>query len=583
MKLQKLLIFFLMLAAPSPLTAQSSLDLLWAVRTQSPRQTMKSFMDAMNDYRRGVEQNEESLRIRIKDAVSTLDLSAFPPLMRDTKGAEAAILLKEVIDRIAVIDYETIPDESSPIEKWNFKNTQIALVRITTADRKDEYLFSSHTVLNASAFYSLVQNRPYVKGSGQGAFYEPPFIERHIPGWSNVLTFGLYRWQWLGLLIAFLIGLIGKFVTEQFMDRIKAIVKKTKGQWDDHLLATVEPPVGLICASLIWFIALRVLRIEGEFLNILSLVVQVVFSFSCVWLAYRIADAATDLVRHFSKNKTFLLHSHLEPLFLSTLKVFIVVFGILVSLQNLGINVMSLLAGLGIGGLAFALAAKDTAANVFGSIMILWDKPFNIGDWIVAGEIEGTVEEIGFRSTRVRTFYKSQVTLPNSQLANVNIDNMGRRPQRRIKTFFGLTYDTPVEKIESFVEGLKNIIRSNRYTDKENFQVCFNEYGDSSLNVMLYCFLTVPDWSTELVERQNLLIEIKRMAEAIKVNFAFPTRSLHIETTPDKSLPKDETFAGQKSENLKSVAKEFGPEGKMARPDGLGYYTPPYEEKPVGS
>ena len=135
--------------------------------------------------------------------------------------------------------------------------------------------------------------------------------------------------------------------------------------------------------------------------------------------------------------------------------------GILIVLQNMGVNVFSLLAGLGLGGLAFALAAKDTAANLFGSIMILTDRPFKIGDWVKMDGVEGTVEEIGFRSTRVRTFYNSLITIPNATIANVQIDNLGVRQYRRTTATLGVTYDTSMEKMNQFVEGIRKIIEGN--------------------------------------------------------------------------------------------------------------------------
>jgi MscS family membrane protein len=234
---------------------------------------------------------------------------------------------------------------------------------------------------------------------------------------------------------------------------------------------------------------------------------------------------------------------------------------------------MSLLAGLGLGGLAFALAAKDTAANVFGSIMILWDRPFVVGDWIRVGAAEGTVEEIGFRSTRIRTFYDSQISVPNSQMANVEVDNLGRRLYRRTRQILGVTYDTSPEKMELFLEGLKNIIKASPVTRKDYFHVVFAGYGSSSLEVMLYYFLKVSDWSQELIAKQNINLEILRLAKELNVDFAFPTQTLHVESMPaNDKVEADDSLDLAKA---KEVSREFGPGGKQAKPQGLGYFTPP--------
>ena len=140
----------------------------------------------------------------------------------------------------------------------------------------------------------------------------------------------------------------------------------------------------------------------------------------------------------------------LIPMVGKSLKVFVAVVGTIFTADNLNINVTNLLAGLGLGGLAFALAAKDLVGNFFGSLTILLDRPFHIGDWIIIGDVEGTVEQVGFRSTRVRTFYNSVITLPNALLTTTKVDNMGARRYRRMKTMLGITYDTSPEKIDEF-------------------------------------------------------------------------------------------------------------------------------------
>ena len=216
------------------------------------------------------------------------------------------------------------------------------------------------------------------------------------------------------------------------------------------------------------------------------------------------------------------LDDHLAPLITKALRVFVILFGMLLSIQSLGFNVMSLMAGLGLGGLAFALAAKDTAANLFGSIMIILDRPFKVGDWVNSDGVEGTVEEVGFRSTRVRTFYNSLITIPNSNLANAHIDNLGVREFRRTVLNLGITYSTTSKQIETFIQGIKEIILKNNYTRKDYFHVVFNNYGDFSLNIMVYYFLKVPDWGQELLEKQNINLEILKLAENIGVEFAFP-------------------------------------------------------------
>jgi MscS family membrane protein len=210
------------------------------------------------------------------------------------------------------------------------------------------------------------------------------------------------------------------------------------------------------------------------------------------------------------------------------LKVFLAVLGILWIADNLGMDIAALLAGLGIGGIAIALASKDTVENFFGAVAILADRPFQVGDWIRMGDIEGTVEEVGFRTTRVRTFYNSLITFPNATLIRSSVDNLGAREYRRVKETIGVTYDTPSDKLAAFIEGIRELVRVHPYTRKDYYHVYFHSFGDSSLNILLYLFLKTPDWATELRERQRLLMDILRLAQRLGVEFAFPTRTLHM-------------------------------------------------------
>jgi len=240
-------------------------------------------------------------------------------------------------------------------------------------------------------------------------------------------------------------------------------------------------------------------------------------------------------------------------------------------LQNIGLNVNSLLASLGIGGLAFALAAKESLSHFFGGVSVILDKPFYVGDWIVCEGVEGVVTNIGFRSTKIKTFYDSVITVPNSHLANFTIDNLGKRTARRTRITLDLTYDTPPEKIEAFVEGLQNIIKSNPRTRKDYYQCYFSGFAAHSLQVFLNFFLKVSDWDEELLQKQNIFLEILRLAKKLEVDFAFPTQTLDMPHKPGEKPNSKQDFS---FEGLKKTVQDFGPQGKLSKPQGLGLYNP---------
>ena len=487
-------------------------------------------MEAMNDYKNGIETNNDQLIQRINDATRCFDLSSLPTLARTQEGKQAAILLKEVLDRVIIINLSLIPDNTE-LPKWRLKDTEITIAKIEKGPHAHQYLFTTDTTLRAKEFYNKIKHLPYLKGTTQGALFTQGWKDK-LPSWSTQKSLGLENWKWLGLFVSLLLG----FIVKSFAEFLFLIFKKWILRREDSirykLILSLEKPLGLLGATAVWFLCIYHLNLDGLLRSFLLIMIQFTFSISLVWAAYRLTDIFTELFKRFAKKTESELDDHLVPLIAKSMRFFVALIGGLMAIQNLGFNVMSILAGLGIGGLAFALAAKDTAANLFGSIMIFMDQPFKIGDWVVTSDAEGTVEEIGFRSTRIRTFYNSIISIPNSLLANKNIDNMGQRRYRRIRTHIGLTYDTTPEQMQTFIQGIKDIIQEHPHTRKDIYHVVFNEYGDSSLNILLYAFLEVPNWGMELTERQSIFLEIMKLAKRVDVEFAFPTQTLHVASLP---------------------------------------------------
>ncbi len=567
----KMLFALLLFSTISTSQARSPLE---PVKTDHPRDTMVTFMQAMNDYRQGLESGNTKQLNRINDAIRTLNLKDLPVITKKEQGKKAAILLKEVIDRIIIIRPEFIPN-SIEIERWRLKDTEITIAKVMDGDRTGEFLFTPSTVERAEEFFAKVKDLPYLKNSGRGAMFRESWDLEYFPSWAQKQVLGVCYWQALGLFIAILFGFILKTLAEFIVKGIKVFITEEESSFRYRFIRALEKPIGLLIASAFWFFSIHYLRFEGESLALLTGVIQVILGISVIWAAYRLVDVVSLTLHKWADRTESDLDDQLVPMLTKSLRIFIVVFGILLIFQNLGFNVMSLLAGLGLGGLAFALAAKDTAANLFGSIMILLDRPFRVGDWIRNSSVEGTVEHIGFRSTRIRTFYNSLISIPNSILATTNIDNMGLREYRRVRADLGVTYDTPPEKIEAFIEGIKNIIQANPSTRKDYFHVVFNGYGSFSLDIMVYYFLTVPDWTDELIEKQNIFLEILRLAHNLEVDFAYPTQTLHMETFPEKA-PTVIRHESWTKEQIRSTAAGFAKGGALAKPRGLGIFKRPF-------
>jgi MscS family membrane protein len=254
--------------------------------------------------------------------------------------------------------------------------------------------------------------------------------------------------------------------------------------------------------------------------------------------AWRTVDLVAEYLTARASRTTTKMDDVLIPLVRKTLKIFIVAFGLIYVADAFNIPTTPLLGMITALSLGFSFAAKDTVENFFGSVSVLFDRPFDVGDWVVVGDIEGIVEEVGFRSTRIRTFYNSQVTMPNANLVRATVDNYGRRRYRRWKTTVSLTYDTPAEKLVAFTEGIRELVRKHPYTRKDYYQVWMNEFGAHSLDVLLYVFHEVPDWQTELRERERLFLDIVRLAEHVGVEFAFPTQTIHLKQGEPEPRPE---------------------------------------------
>jgi len=359
-----------------------------------------------------------------------------------------------------------------------------------------------------------------------------------FPEWSNRKTLFLRNWQWLAMLPLIFLGVLVQWVFVHFFRRF---IKKLSGKIDAiDTMGQMNRAAGTFTLSLTWYILLPLLALPSQYEIVLSKGTKLVTLVCGIWVLNHVINIICAVLIEKSKDTESKLDNIVIPLMRKASKILLYVFGLIFVAQNLNLNIASLLAGLGIGGLAFALAAKDTVENLFGSITVVLDRPFEMGDWIVVDGVEGTVESIGLRSTKIRTFYCSLVSVPNSALINAKVDNYGRRSYRRIKTYLGLTYSTPPEKIEEFCEGVRELIRKHPYMRKDYYHVYFNQFSAASLDVLLYCFLDTDDWAVELRERQRFFVNILRLADRIGVEFAFPTQTIYVaDATKDPIYPKN--------------------------------------------
>jgi len=411
------------------------------------------------------------------------------------------------------------------------------------------------------------------------------YIESRMPEALTSRAFLIANWKWFGLLGLAFLAVVGDRIVRAIAGRLALRTANFQRiHLDREVLFSFERPIGLLGAALVFELLLPILGLPLGVVQVLLLATSFVATVAAVWAAYRLVDVFCDYLLEKATRTTNRFDDMLVPLARRTLKIFVIVVGIVFVASRMSEDLWGIVAGLGLGSIAVGFAAQDSIENLFGTFTVLLDKPFQIGDWILVGDLEGTIEQVGFRSTRIRTFYNSLITVPNRTFISSSVDNMGERRYRRVRTTLGLTYDTPPEKIEAFCEGVRQIIRSHPYTRKDYYHVYLNGFGASSLDVLLYCFLAAPDWGTELREKHRLFADILRLAEKLGVSFAFPTQTLHMARPEDLEHPDRPQNDDQGARKGREVADEIVEE-TLKPYGGLGRVPPPVSIRtgPVGS
>ena len=342
------------------------------------------------------------------------------------------------------------------------------------------------------------------------------------------VTIGRYATALGIILVAFIAKKIFAFF---FIKAIVPLARRTRHDLDDLFLACLRKPLEFLIFLAGLFVAVEFLRLPVEPFDLDKLagaLLKALFIVNLAWFFFNLVDMVDHYLGKWAARTETALDDHLAPLVRKTLRVFIIIMAGLMAIQSFGYPVTGVLASLGIGGLAFALAAKDTVSNIFGSLMIIFDRPFQIGDWIKAGDMEGTVEEIGFRSTKIRTFAKTLISVPNNVIANMALDNFSRMPKRRIRLTVGVTYDTSPAQMREAVQKIRELLQNHPAIDQEFFLVNFTDFGASSLDIMVYCFTTTTVWQEYLDAREDLCLKIMDTLEALGLEIAFPSTTVYI-------------------------------------------------------
>lgn len=489
----------------------------------SPRTTMRAFLSAMADG---------TLEGRRRAALA-LDLSQVPAAVRASEGPLLAEFLKGVLDRAGLVVLQELPDEPGADEAYVHYFHPAGRVAIAPVEREDAraWLFSAATVASLRGLYAAVEPLPETPGVLEQDAHSLFF---RVRSWAASIDHRLLQapllletWQWIGILLVLAGGYAGGMALAALVfavvgPRIARLAEERN--W--ALERRVKIPVRLCFAAALWFAAIGVMGLSDTAQHAGQTVAVTLLSIGVVWAGYSLVDLLAAAFLGRAQRAGMQFDAILVSLVVTVAKAALAAGGVILVADILDLPWSGVLAGLGVGGLAVAFAARSTVENFFGAAMLLSDRPFKTGDSVVAGGISGSIEHVGLRSTRIRTADDSVVYVPNATLASATIDNRGRRRHWMFRTVFGLTFDTPPEKLDAFVAGVKEVVRAHQAGRDGRLFCAVVNFGESAIEVELISYLQVKSLAEDREAKHAILLEVIRLAARLGVSFAFPTRTV---------------------------------------------------------
>ena len=371
------------------------------------------------------------------------------------------------------------------------------------------------------------------------------FKELFLEVWNKGI-FGLNASEIIIGFVIFLIFYVLRRLFARFIiSKLNKLVSRTSNKIDNTVVEVIEGPLKFLPIVLGFFIATSYIELSiqvQDFIDLLNRTLITVFIF---WLLHQLVIPFSYIIKNFEDK----ISKPLVNWTLKGLEIIIIVLGIVAVLELWGIKVGPVIAGLGLFGVAVALGAQDLFKNLISGIMILMEKRFTIGDVIlVSNEVEGVVEQIGFRSTLVRRFDSTPVMIPNYKFAEQSVTNYSRRHHRRIRWLIGLEYKTNIDQLKKIRDQITKLITENKdFAKNENsgFFVRVDSFSDSSIDMLVQAFTVTNDWSEFLRIKEELAVSIIEIVESNKAGFAFPSQSLYVESFPNE---KTEIFNPQSSQ-----------------------------------
>lgn len=524
--------------------------------TSSPRAVVTGFLAGVDEVWRiyhdqywHLPSSELDTRINIiaARALRTLDLSEVAPSARVEAGYDAGTYLYETLSRITLPPLDEIPDatfygDDEGPARWTIPHTNITIARVMDGPRKGEFLFNAATVRRAQEFYQRVQAHPYqrevpIENSNKlrqvlpGWWVSMDTIDR-LPGWMKQVVFNHAIWKWCASALL-LIVVIVLVIMVQRIARHRLAGNPVSG----YLQRLIVPVFVLLITPVTAYLLTKQINLIGSATKAVLLTAETLEYLVGAWVAWLGSLLIAELIISSPGIEDESLNAQLLRLSARIAGIILGVVIIFYGANQIGLPLVGVLAGVGVGGLAIALAAQDSLKNLLGSLMIFMDQPYKPGQRIVVQGHDGFVEQIGLRSTKIRMLNGALTAIPNEKMASLDIENIGRRDFIRRQTSIRLRYDTPPDKVEQAVSLIKDILH-----DHEGMRpvlpprVFFDEFNADSLNIFVSYWYHPPRRWKALQFSEQVNLEIMRRFSAAGIRFAFPTSTTYLTQEDGQTL-----------------------------------------------
>lgn len=489
----------------------------------TPRRAVERFLDAAHEGH--FAEASRDLYLRPENLAMGPELARKLAAVLDAQISQDSQWLSKVTDIPSGSQSDDLPPEKEEIgrvpgrralEPVRMRRVEVPDVQNPTAPSLLVWKFTDGTAMRSLLWYQGLSDLRLRERL-------PNKLLRMGPG-------GLLLWEWLALPVFLVISIaFGVLISTLAHWVLMPLARRTSAHWDDLLVASLRQPMRLIVASLLLGWVMPYLLITAQAERFMTKLARVGVFLGIFWAVWKFVDVVVKLIRDSTWLKNHPAARGIVPLGYRVAEITVLAVALIMALQELGYPVTSLVAGLGIGGLAVALAAQKTVEHLFGGVMMSLDQPMRLGDLVIVEGRQGWVEHIGLRSTTIRTLDRSLLNIPNGKLADMVIESLAARDHMRLHLVLGVTYDLTADKMERLRAALAAYLQKHpRLWNGQPFRCHFSEFGSSSLDIEIMAWFQESDWDRFLDLRHSVLIDLMRILEAEGAQVAFPTRTVHL-------------------------------------------------------